>query len=69
MTIDAKKDYVAIGQLAGQLRVTVRAIERAAVELELPPAMRINGVPYMDAAQIETLTAHLRVGGVKISIT
>ena len=59
-TIDAKHDFVSTGQLAAHLQVSVRAIERAAVKLDISPAMRINHVSHFDGEQVERLTAELR---------
>jgi hypothetical protein len=60
MTVDAKHDFTAIGQLAGRLRVIVRAIEQAAAELGIEPALRLNLVLHFDGDQVERLAAHFR---------
>lgn len=57
MTVDAKRDYVAIGQLASSIGRPVRAIEQAAESLNLSPAMRVNRVPFFDGEQAEKITA------------
>jgi hypothetical protein len=55
----AKHDFTSIGTLAGTLQVSVRRIERAAGELSITPAMRLNGIPHFDGEQVERLTRHL----------
>ena len=62
MTVAPAKDYVSIGQLASQLRVTVRAIEHAADKLNLAPACRINYIVHYDGEQCERLTAEISKG-------
>jgi hypothetical protein len=64
-TVKATHDFVSIGQLAAHLQKTVRVIERAAIDLEIAPAMRLNLVPYFSAEQIERLTAHLSTKGTR----
>lgn len=59
MTVAPTKDFVSIGTLASHARVTVRAIERAADELNIPPACRINFVPHYDGEQCEVLVRHI----------
>ena len=56
---EARRDFVSIGQLAAHLRQPVRAIERAAVKLELAPALRLNGVAHFDGIQVELIRGHL----------
>lgn len=60
MTVASEKDYQSIGQLASTLRVTVRAIERAADQLGISPALRLNLIPHFDGEQVARLTDHLR---------
>jgi hypothetical protein len=60
--IAAKKDFVAIGRLAHNLRVQVRDIEAACERLGVSGAMRVNAVLYFDAAQVELITAELKKG-------
>jgi len=62
MVIDAERDFVAIGQLASRIGKPVRDIERAATELNLHPAMRVNFVPFFDGRQVERLTKALNKG-------
>ena len=59
MTVDAEKDFVAIGQLASRLREPVRRIEQAADRLKLQPSLRLNHVPYYDGPAVERLTEEL----------
>ena len=61
-TVQATHDYTSIGQLAALLQKPVRAIERAAAELELQPAIRLNHVPYFHGEQVELLTGHFKHG-------
>jgi len=63
MPIDSKRDLTAIGPLACQLGATVRRIEGAAESLGMPPAMRLSGVPYYDADQVEQLRQTLSQKG------
>ena len=58
-TVEANRDFVSIGQLAAYLQKPVRAIERAATELRMAPAMRINHIAHFDGGQVEKLTAEL----------
>lgn len=62
MTVDAEKDFVAIGQLAANIGKPVRAIEQAAEQLQLNPALRLNRVPFFNGAQVARLTAELSKG-------
>ncbi len=55
MATDPKNDLTAIGPLAAELGASVRRIERAAAKLKMAPALRLSGVPYFDAVQIEKL--------------
>ena len=59
MTVDADRDLVAIGVLAARLQRSVRAIEAAAIELNIMPALRINFVPHYDGTQVERLTERM----------
>jgi len=59
MTVAPSKDFVSIGTLASHARVTVRAIERAADELKIEPACRINFVTHFDGGQCEAIVHHL----------
>jgi hypothetical protein len=56
MTTAAEKDYVSIGALAARTQRPVRRIEQAADSLKIRPALRLNGVVYFDAGQVERLT-------------
>jgi hypothetical protein len=60
MTTAADRDFISVGQLAAHVQKPVRRIEAAAEQLRLKPAMRLNGVPYFDGAQVERLTAKLQ---------
>jgi len=60
MTTTAEKDFVSVGQLAAHIQRPVRSIETAAEQLQIRPAMRLNGVPYFDGEQVEKLTQELR---------
>ena len=60
MTVAAEQDYISIGQLAAHVQRPVRKIEQAASELKIRPALRLNGVPYFNAQQVERLTETLR---------
>lgn len=55
-------DLLSIGSLAGHLQISLRAIERAATELQIVPAKRIDMVPYFDGGQVELLTDYLSGG-------
>ena len=57
--IESTRDYVSIGQLAAHLRCSMRDIERAATELQMVPALRLNFVPHFDAEQVERLKERL----------
>ena len=59
-TVEATRDFVAIGQLACRIQQSVRAIEQAADELGIEPAVRINLVVHFDGRQVEQITEHLR---------
>jgi len=59
MTVDADRDLVAIGVLAARLQRSVRAIEAAAIELNIMPALRINFVPHFNGGQCELLTQRM----------
>jgi len=63
MTVAPTKDFVSIGTLASHARVTVRALERAADELQLSPSCRINYIPHFDGEQCEALVQHLNNKG------
>ena len=65
MTVAPSHDYVSIGTLASQLRVTVREIERTAERLKLPAACRINYIVHFDGEQCEVLTKEIRNKGSK----
>lgn len=54
-----QNDLVAIGVLAQQLQQSVRTIEAVCVALNLPPAMRVNYVPFFDAEQVNRIAARL----------
>ena len=60
MTVAPAKDFVSIGQLASQLRVTVREIERTAEQLNISAACRINYVIHFDGEQCEALTEAIK---------
>lgn len=53
------KDFLSIGILAGQLRVPVRDVERAADRLGENPAMLLNNVPMFNREQIDRISAAL----------
>ena len=57
--VKAARDFFSIGQLAAHFQISVRAIEKAAGELGIVPAMRINLVSHFDGQQVEALRAHL----------
>jgi hypothetical protein len=56
--VAADRDYTSIGQLAAHLQRSVRAIETASRELQLQPALRLNGVVHFSAPQVEMLLDH-----------
>lgn len=58
--ISPERDLVSIGCLAAQLQQSVRAIERATIDLSIMPAMRINSVPHFDGAQVEQIRTKLQ---------
>jgi hypothetical protein len=59
MTTTAERDYLSIGQLAAHTQRPVRRIEQAADRLKLAPALRLNGIVYFDARQVQKLTTAL----------
>jgi hypothetical protein len=59
-SIEATRDFTSIGQLAAHIQRPVRAIETAAIDLGIVPAIRLNHVPYFDGRQVERLTESLR---------
>jgi hypothetical protein len=61
-TVEATHDFYSIGQLAAHLQKPVRAIEGAAIELAITPAMRLNGIPHFDGEQVARLSARLSEG-------
>jgi hypothetical protein len=61
-TVQATHDFYSIGQLAAHLQKPVRAIEHAATQLKLAPAMRLNGIPHFDGEQVQQLTEQLSKG-------
>jgi hypothetical protein len=63
MTIAPAKDFVSIGTLASQLRVTVRSIENTADRLHISPALRINLIPHFDGTQCEQIASAVRATG------
>jgi hypothetical protein len=65
MTTTAERDFLSIGQLAAQLQRPVRKIELAATELQIQPSLRLNHVPYFDAAAVERLTEAISTQGSK----
>ncbi len=62
MSTTAEREYTSIGILATHVGRPVRAIEQAAAELRLQPAMVINGVAYFAAPQVAQLTVALNRG-------
>lgn len=58
--IEATRDFISIGQLAAHLQRSVRQIERAAADLDILPALRLNMVPHFDGEQVKRLTDELR---------
>ena len=65
MTTTIERDFTSVGQLAAHVQKPVRRIEAAATELGLQPALRLNGVPYFDGAQVEQLTEAVANKGAK----
>jgi hypothetical protein len=61
-TVQATHDFYSIGQLAAHLQKPVRSIESAATELQITPAMRINGIPHFDGEQVARLSQQLTKG-------
>jgi hypothetical protein len=57
MTTAADKDFTSIGQLAAHTQRPVRALEQAATSLRIQPALRLNGVSYFSAPQVQKITA------------
>ena len=55
--VEATHDFYSIGQLAAHLQKPVRAIERAVTELQIEPAMRLNGIPHFNGPQVDAITA------------
>lgn len=48
-------DLRSIGQLAADFQKSVPRLERAVEQMNLRPSMRLNGVPYFDAKQVEQI--------------
>lgn len=59
-TTEATHDYRSLGHLCSELQVSFRKIEKAATELGIAPAIRLNGIVYFDGEQTERLTQHFR---------
>jgi len=55
----ATVNIVAIGQAALALRTTVARLDKAAEAIGVRPSMTINGVPFIDADDVERLKEHL----------
>ena len=62
-TVSADRDLLSIGMLASHVQRSVKAIEQAATAANIAPAMRVNGVPYFNADQVERLTEAVSKGG------
>jgi len=52
-------ELVSLGHASVQLQRTVGIVRRAAKDLGIEPAYRINDIPYFLAADIERIAAHL----------
>ena len=59
MVVSAERELTSIGILASHTQRPVRAVEQAATELQIQPALKINGTIYFDGAQVERLTVAL----------
>jgi hypothetical protein len=55
----ASVNIVAIGQAAMTLRTTVARLNEAAESIGIKPSMTINGIPYLDADDVERLREFL----------
>lgn len=55
----ATTNIVAVGQVATTLRTTVATIAKAAEALGVRPCMTINGIPFLDADDVERIRKHL----------
>lgn len=53
-------ELVSLGQASVQLQRTVGIVRRAAKDLDIEPAYRINDVPHFLAADIDRISEHLR---------
>jgi hypothetical protein len=55
----AAVNIVAVGQAAMSLRTTVARLDMASKAIGVKPAMTINGVPFLDADDVERLRQYL----------
>lgn len=54
------RSIISIGQAAALIQAMPSRIAAAAAELNIAPAMRINGVAHFEEADIQRIADHLR---------
>lgn len=59
MSTQAAINVVAIGQSASELHCAIRDIRTAAAQLDIRPAMRINGVDHFAVADLERIDQYI----------
>lgn len=64
-TVSADRDLLSIGMLASHVQRSVKAIEQAAAAIQIEPAMKLNGIAYWDANQVEQITEAISTQGSK----
>ena len=58
--MQAQQEYHSTGHLCQLLQRSPREVSRAAEEMGIAPALKLNGIGHYDADQTESLIAHFR---------
>jgi hypothetical protein len=62
LAINAQLDLLSIGKLAELLQRSPRRIEQAAIAASVPPALRLNMIPYFAEADVDKIREQLDRG-------